>query len=263
MSKFDFIIDNLIHSYSSVSSFDNCKYGYKLTYIETLERGSNFFSEFGSTCHSVIQKYFNDKLDYFELSKQFKIEYEKDVVSRPPAFMQNARENYLNKGLLYFDSFNFDKSLYNILLIEEPITIKLENFSMVAKPDLVIQNKETKKNILVDFKTANAYSKTGKLNKKKFKEYMRQFNLYVWALWAGKQIEISEIEVWFITCGKIEKILVDVNEVQENFDWFCDMIEKIKSEETWEANTSDEFFCTQLCSVYSKCWYWNTANKEL
>ena len=260
MSKFDFIIDNLVHSYSSISTYDTCNYAYKLSYIDAVEKRSNFFGEFGSACHSVLQNFFQDKIDYFELSREFKSEYEKTVISNPPPYMINAREDYLNKGLLYFDSFNFDKSAYDISIIEEPITIKLKDFSMVAKPDLVFKNKKTEKYSLVDFKTANAYNKNGKLNKKKFESYMKQFNLYVWALYAGKSIEINEIEVWFITCGKIEKVAVNIDEVQENFNWFCDIIEKIKNEDRWEANTKDEFFCTQLCSVYSNCKYWNTSS---
>ena len=256
MSKFDFIIDDMIYSHSSVSSYENCNYSFYLSYIEAAKRGLNFFSDFGNLSHRCLQEFFEGKIDYFELSKFYKDNYNDYVVSPPPGFMKNAREEYYQKGLNYFDSFYFDKSLYDILLIEEPIYIKLGNIQFVAKPDLVLKEKSTGISKLVDFKSANPY-KNGKLDKSKMEGYLKQFNLYVWSLYNGKGIEISEIETWFIIADLIVKTPVEVGKAQDNLNWFIDTIEKIKKEETFLPNTKNNFFCSQLCSCNASCLFWN------
>jgi hypothetical protein len=252
MSKFDFIVDSIKFSYSSVSSYETCPYGFKLSYIQALERKGNFFSDFGTLCHKVLEEFFLGHLDYFELSKFYKDNYNDYVVSSPPGFMKNAREDYYEKGLAYFDNFYFDKELYDILLIEDPIDIKLGNVSFVAKPDLVLHEKSTGINRLIDFKTANPM-KSGKFDKAKMEGYLKQFNLYVWSLFAGKGIEIQEIETWFIIANMVVKTPVNLGYVQDNLNWFTDTIEKIKKEEDFLPNNKNTFFCQQLCSVSDSC----------
>jgi hypothetical protein len=254
MSEFDFILDSLKFSFSSTKTYETCHYAFKLTYIEALERGNNFYGQYGSFVHLILEKYFKDELDFFELEDFYKDHYYEHVQSQPPAFQPNIAEDYYNKGLEYFSNFSFDKSKYNILLVEDALYPSIGDLKFIAKPDLILQEKETGKNILVDFKTANAY-KNGKLDKKKMAEYMKQFLIYAWSIWSEMHVEINEINVWFINCGKIEIIPVDVVEEQMAIKWFTDTIEKIKQDDSFPPNVSSSFFCSQLCSVSEQCQY--------
>ena len=50
-------------SYSSVNSFATCPHMFKLTYIDSVNRKNNFFSEYGLFSHKILENYFKDKLD--------------------------------------------------------------------------------------------------------------------------------------------------------------------------------------------------------
>lgn len=253
MSDYDFILDSLNFSYSGVSTYETCPYSFYLTYIEAAERGNNFFGEFGTFCHDLLEKYFKGELESFEFGKYYEENYFKTVVSPPPPFIKDAVQNYYDKGFEFFSNFDFDKSDYEILLAEEYVKTEFENINITVKPDLILKDKDGKV-ILVDFKTANAY-KNGKLDKSKMKGYLRQFYLYTYFLNKVKNIKIDEIHVWFITVGKTEIIKCDDDEMNSIVKWFVDSVRSIYKDGEFKANTSNPFFCNFLCSVSNSCQY--------
>jgi len=254
MSDYDFILNNFPFSYSSVTSWQNCAYGFKLNYIDGVDKVNNFFSDFGNFCHRILQLYFEGKLDYFELADYYKEHYYENVKEPLPAFLANKTDDYYNKGLEFFESFEFDKSNWETIIIEDKLELKFEDHKYVVKPDLVLKHKETGKYILVDFKTANGY-KNGKLDKAKMKEYLRQFYLYCDGIYKSKGVEISEIRVWFITNGTVETVKFDHYQSQDNFEWFITGIEKIKDDSEFKYNNKNEFYCNELCGVRLMCRY--------
>ena len=84
---------------------------------------------------------------------------------------------------------------------------------------------------------------------------MHQFLLYAYAIYQEKQINISEIHVWFITCNKIVKIPITTEMILQGYGWFKNMIDKIGNENDFPPNTSNPFFCNNLCGVRSECKY--------
>lgn len=256
MSGYDFITENIRYSFSSVTTFETCKYAFYLTYIEIKDRSDNAYAQFGSLIHLCLQKFFEGELESFELSNFYKNNYSKYVVNSFPIFHKNAAETYYNNGLAFFDNFSFDKEKYDIKIIEDSIESKYNEIDLIVKPDLVLFDKERKKTILTDFKTANGY-KNGKLDMSKMKGYLKQMYLYATFLWIQKNIIIDEIQIWFVINNKIEAIPLDIYKAQDNLEWFINTIKEIKKEEKFEANTNNQFFCNNLCNVGSICKYRN------
>ncbi|MGN1156970.1 MAG: PD-(D/E)XK nuclease family protein, partial [Agathobacter sp.] len=56
------IIDDMVWSYSRITSYETCPYRFFLTYILKLEKKRLFFSDYGSFIHSIIEKYLNGEL---------------------------------------------------------------------------------------------------------------------------------------------------------------------------------------------------------
>jgi hypothetical protein len=259
MGSFDFILSSFKHSHSSAKGYETCNYSFYLTYIQAEDRKQNFYGQYGIFSHKILEKFFKDKLAVYELAPYYRENYEKYITLEPPSYKKNnASQEYYDKGLNYFENFSFDKSLYEIILIEEALEFSLQKTKVVVKPDLILKEKSTGKYILVDFKTANAY-KNGKLDKGKMKDYLRQFYLYAYGIWLVKEIAIDEIHVWFITCGKTEIVKVDAMEAQNVLDWFYDITEKINQDEEWKPYTGNPFFCNFLCSVKYSCPFWEAA----
>ena len=227
---------------------------YKLTYIECKERISGWFSDYGLFCHKILEKYFKGELETWDLAKYYEDNYGKEIVTAPPPYPPSMPESYYNAGLKFFTDFNFDKDLYDVLVIEEPIDAEYNGVKLVIKPDLVLREKSSGKCILIDFKTAKI--KANKKDKEKqLEDYLNQFNLYSYFLWIGKGLEISEIRIWFLR-DEIEKVIkLDMFSVQRSLDWFEETIKNIKIEDKWEPNLdkSNAYFCEQICSMRQIC----------
>jgi len=250
MSSYDFILDNMRYSFSSVTNFEGCKQNFYLTYIESEERRQNCWGQFGSYCHLILEKYFSGELEHSELKDFYISKYTENVYLPFPRFIKNAAENYYNNGLNFFENFTFDKTLWEILLIEADIKTEHNGIKLTVKPDLVLREKSTGKNILIDFKTANGYKANGKLDSTKMLNYLRQFYLYCYFVWQTQGIAIDEIHVWFIVNGKTHIEIFDPVKAQEAVEWFLGVIEEINQEEEFVGNTSNgnKFYCENLCS---------------
>lgn len=260
MSSYDFIIDEMKFSYSSVSSFVSCPYGFKLSYIDKMPRESNFYGEYGTLIHECMEKYFRDELESFELSSYFSENYLDKVPTPPPPYPAGLDERYKNAGIEFFDNFSFDKSLYEMLLIEGKLDFPLRNASFTGRPDLILKNKETLVTSLYDFKTSAPFwvTKSGveKVDEKKMSGYRKQMYIYTYGIRNHLGINIDEIVLWFTRPSRFYTIPCDIEKEKEAVEEIESVIDTIKKEEHFEYNNSNNYFCSHLCGVRKFCEYW-------
>jgi len=130
----------------------------------------------------------------------------------------------------------------------------------VAKPDLVLQDKETKKYILYDYKTSTPYridKRTGKevVDTKKIDGYIKQMYLYAYALRTYRNIPIEEIVLWYPRLDRKEVYTWSHQKETETLDWLYKVLSKIKTEESFDYDNSSSYFCENLCGVRMFCEY--------
>jgi len=248
---FSFVTDNLTYSYSNFSSFDTCRLGWKLNYIDKKERLGNFFSDFGSFIHKLLEEYFGGTLDIEDMIEYYEKNYSLNVTTAPPPFPKGMGERYYQSGLDFFGNFvsyGVKRENYEVLGIEISVYTSYDDISLVVKPDLVLLNKKTGKVTLLDYKTS-------KFSEEKLEGYKNQLYLYAYFLWAEKHIEVDKIIVWFIRDQKLCEIENNPLEVQKTLDWLKDTRNKISEETEWAPNLSkeNEYFCYNLCSVKNDC----------
>lgn len=258
MSTYDFILDNITFSYSSTSSFNNCPYGYKLTYIDSVPREDNFYSDFGTLIHDCLEKYFTEKLDAFQLSQYYRENYDLAVKSQPPFGPPGILEKYREQGQAFFDFFVFEKDNYDVVLVEDNIKFEVDGMRLIARPDLVLREKTTGKTILYDYKTATPFwqdKKTGKekSDKKRLEGYNQQMSVYTYALRTVRNLPIDEISLWFVRLNRIVSVPWKKETEDSTISYLKETIEKIKKEEIFPYNNSNPYFCDNLCSVRSFC----------
>lgn len=260
MSSLDFIIGDIRFSYSSVSSFDNCQYGWKLSYIDKKPRIDNFFSGFGLLMHDCFERFFNKELGVWDLSEHYRTNYKKFVVKDPPPFPVGMADRYKAQGQKFFDEFDFNIDDYDILVVEDKIDFDFRGSMFVAKPDLVVLDKKTGKYVLFDYKTSTPMKvspATGKelWEKKKMDAYYKQMYVYVYALRNYRYIPIEEISIWFPRLNKTVTIPWDLEKEKETMDWLEQTIARIKDEELFPYNNKAKYFCENLCGVRQSCKY--------
>jgi len=261
-SEYGFILDNMRWSFSSVSSFETCPLGFKYNYIEAEDRIGNFYSDFGLLVHDVLEKFFNKEIQIYEMVEYYEEHYKDFMVSLPPTFPKGMGEKYYETGLEYFSNFDFDLSLYEVVEVEKTVKSVYNDIELTTRPDLILREKSTGKYSLVDFKTSKFKKNTRKRKKANLESeqiinYMHQFQLYAYIYWIEKDIEISDIRIWFIRDG-IEVVKeVDPMEIQKTMEWFEGTINQIKNEEDWPPNISSKnnYFCKQICGFRESCPY--------
>lgn len=252
------ILDNMCFSYSSVNSFVTCPHMFLLNYLKNEDRVNNFFSDFGLLIHEILEKYFRNELEIFELSQYYENNYASKVISPPPPYPPNMAESYYKNGLNFLNNFSFDKSEYDVISIENKIKTTYIDSELVIKPDIVLKNKETGIVTLMDYKTSNPM-KGKKLDEKKIEEYRKQMYLYSYFINHVTDIKINNIKLWFIRFDKWDEFDYNENDAIKVVNWFYNTINKIKQEENFSPADliKNKYFCDNICSFRNTCKYVN------
>lgn len=259
MSSWSFILDNLVHSFSSVNTYNTCPYAYKLSYIDKKPRINNAFAQFGNVVHKVLEDYFQGKKEIWDLEKAYIDYYNQYVtIDYPDNKFVDLSSSYFEAGLKFFREFEPPLEDFEVISTESTILFNLsEGIRVTARPDLVLKDNETGKIILFDYKTAKLKS-TKKDREEQIEDYLHQMHLYCHALKLGEKINVDEIRVWFIRDNEVVIKEVTPEGIQESLDWFKNEINFIKKDENWEPNNTEEnaFFCQNICGVRNSCQYW-------
>ena len=263
MSTYDFIVDNITYSYSSTSNFSNCPYGFKLAYIDRVDRVNNFYGQFGLLVHECFEEFFLGRLSQEELLGFYKDNFYKRITEELPAYQRGLIGKYYAQGYSFFENFTFPLERYDVLNVEDTIDLTLPSGMLfTARPDLVLKEKDSGKNILVDYKTSTPFKvnkSTGKEieDKAKMDGYWKQMFIYAHALRTIRDMPIDRITIWFPRLkGKTVTQDWSMERELEVLEWLDNTILEIRNAEEFPPNTSSKYFCEVLCGVRESCNYW-------
>ena len=260
MSSYDFIIDGIRFSYSAISTYESCPYAYKLTYLDSLPRQTNFYAEYGSFIHTCMEKFFKGELEAFELSQFYEDNYKLIVKTPAPPSPYFIDDKYKREGKEFFDNFFFPLWEYDVIFVEDAINFNIGDILVIARPDLILKEKSSGRNILFDYKSSAPFRKDSRTKKeivdtKKLKGYYKQMYVYTYALRNFKDISIDEVTLWFTRPDRKVNYPFDLKAETEAIEWFTETIKLIKLDEQFPYNNENSYFCNQLCSVRDFCEY--------
>ena len=167
------------YSFSKLSSFNGCKYGYLLNYIKCCEACSSFnreeqccehaladfdplsspierthcpfftkyvneenaFSQYGTMVHGILEEYERGDLAEWELVDSFKERFEKEITKDFPwnAYV-DLKESYFNDGVRFFENFDGFKNM-KIIDAEHEFTDDFDDFRINGFIDLSLEEK--------------------------------------------------------------------------------------------------------------------------
>ena len=245
--------DNHVYSYSQLSSFDECPYGFYLERIEKVDQVQNAFAEQGTLIHDLIDLWAKGQIPIQDLPKEYEKRYADEVVSSWPRMLASKgyAEKTYQQGLQYFENFDGFKG-YKIINTEEKFLTTLSDRPFTGVIDMVLEDEKTGALIINDHKSKSLSS-----FKKEEKTVYRQ--QYLYSKYAkekyGKYPDVLMFNLFKENGLKRFKDF-SVDEYESVLDWAIQIIEKIENYEVldWlESKETSDFFCQELCSVRNHC----------
>lgn len=188
MEDNSFILDNMVFSYSNLSTFCNCKNEWRLNYLECEEKKENVYAQFGSFCHKILEMFENEELKRDECLPYFEEYFDDNVTENVLYPTGTAKDKLYAVGVEYFsgglDSLPISK--YKVLGVEYECKFQIEQYNFIGYIDLLMEDSDGNI-IILDHKSAEyPYGKNGKPKKSsidKIEGYKRQLYLYAKAIY--------------------------------------------------------------------------------
>lgn len=234
-------------SFSKLSAFHTCKYGYKLTYIDHLRGDTNCFSSYGLLIHSLMERFEKGEIDLWNLVDTYEWEFDAAVPEDFPSlkFCKDMRKLYYEQGLDFLKNFAgyTDKK---ILEVEKQFDYDIDDWVFNGVIDLVFED-ENGKLVVQDYKSKSAFK-----SKKEQAEYARQ--LYLYSLYVKQKYGRYPDYLRFMMFRKntVVDIPFNLEQLQEAINWAKDTVKQIR--DCWDYTPScEEFYSQNLCNHRNYC----------
>lgn len=245
------IIDEMVWSYSRLTTFETCPYRFFLTYILKLDKKRLFFSDYGSFVHKIIEKYLTGELESDRMEMYYLTEWKNNVFGQAPN--SSIFKNYFQQGLQYMRNFSFPYE--NIVKVEKKIEFKINEKPFVGFIDAVAADSGI---IIVDNKSRDLKQRSGRKKPTKtdceLDKYLRQLYLYSTDIYNEYQKFPAELCFNCFRSGTVIKEPFVKEKYDDTQDWALDLIDTIRNTDDWVPNV-DYFVCNYLCDVCHHCEY--------
>lgn len=242
------MLDDIEWSYSNIKRFQTCKRCWYKHYILGEEGSGNFYSDFGTLAHKMLEDFANNKIQLFDMKEFVEYNWNEYIKSESPVIGgQELSETYYEQIMNFceeFDGFD-DKTVGTEIKISTNIPTKHGEKSFVGYIDRLSQD-ENGEYIINDYK-----SKT-KLTRKELHEYSKQLYLYAKYVYEtyGKHPKYlnfflfrSNTEIKFVFNKDIYDLVI--KEVG-------DIVDSIYDEVEFPCSYSF-FYCRNLCEYRYDC----------
>lgn len=250
----DLIISSMRWSFSRLDAYNQCPYGWKLTYIDQEECEGNCFSEFGTAVHKTLERLEKGEIDVLNVVDAYTEEFDNTVEHSFPS--ESMRDDYFEKGLNFFSSLTDEFDNIKILGVEEKISFEIAGKPFVGFIDLRYQDKDGNM-VLLDWKSSGMkLKKDGKPTKAyadKMKHY--EYQIYLYSIpFIEKGIKIDKLRWNFCKEGITYEIPWTEEGYKEAVEWAEDTLSRIETETEFETKP-EYFFCNWICDQRKNCAY--------
>lgn len=234
-------------SFSKLSTFETCPRNFYLTYIEKHENLDNAFSNYGTLCHSVLERWALGEVLEFEMAGEYEKLYDEKMALPFPPYPKGMAGKYYEAGKIYFESFEGFGDEWEVVSAEEKFVLNIGGNKFTGIGDLVLRHKVTGELMVIDHK-----SKSMNSMKKELETYKKQ--LYIYAMYCKQKFD-QYPKILRFNMFK-DRAFIDEEFSMEKLNdvtrWVIESIEKIKLEMEWPVNTS-QYFCQHVCGVSGHC----------
>lgn len=242
-----------IYSYSQLTSFEECPYGYYLQRIEHLQQAPNGFAEQGTLIHELIDEWAKGLIATEDLSEEYKRRYPDYVVTQFPRML--AAKGYAEKtydaGLRYFENFDCFNDL-KIIGTETEFHTDIAGRRFVGVVDMVAEDKDSGQLVVLDHKSKSLNS----FKKDEDNMYRQQllYSKYVYETY-GKWPDMMMFNLFKEDGMRMSRPFskFDYDKAVAWAGKIMDQIESFEMLDWLEKKDESDFFCQNLCNMRQHC----------
>lgn len=261
----NFIVDTMTWSFSRLTSFESCPYGWGRKYERAEEGESNYAAENGLAVHETLESFLKGDADIWDLPELYNTKYTDFVIHSAPynRYCDIATKTHYECEE-YFNNLTILDEKYKILGVELEERFELDGYPFVGYIDLLLQDKNTGEIIVSDHKSHKfKFLKRGGISKsdipdlEKFKK-----QLYLYSINVIKEYGHVDYLRWNLFRQQRE-LIIPFNE--DEFDlakkWAMDTIHRIESDND-RTPRNNNYYCYNLCDFRFNCPYGDRKPKQ-
>jgi len=260
--------DKIHISFSEFNLFNQCGHKHLVEkHLKLTEQPMTVHLFFGNAIHSTIEKSLKEPIGLVKRVEYFKRTFTKDMLDHlkdEPGFKVNL-DDFLKQGEDLLNKLSIEDLLkkYKIISVEEPIMEHIyEEFNFKGFIDLVVQDRDTGRYIIMDWKTSGQKWNIGKKLKNKYFLAQMRFYKYFWS--RKNKIPLEDIDCEYIVlnrlknkkkpesgCGGIQHVQVNStnSEIFESIKSLAATVESIHISKFFpkKKHNGNEFFECMFC----------------
>lgn len=235
------------YSFSKLSSWWVCPYGYYQRYIEHKHGIGNAFASFGTLVHELMEKYAKGEAELWDLPQMYEWMFDASV---PEKFPYNKyvdlKKSYYDQGLNFLKHFQGYEDV-EILGVEEEFLLDIDDWQFTGFIDLCFRDKDGKL-IIRDYKSKASFKNEAEKHK-----YARQ--LYLYSIYIYQKYGVYPDELQFLMFRKQDepiRISFDMADFEEAVRWAKDTVQIIRAAIDFPPQC-DDFYGNNLCNHREYC----------
>ena len=194
-------------SFSELTQFRECGHKHLIEkYLKLAVSPTSIHLIFGNSIHSALEAGIRDKLDLSARIMHFKLLFTKEMMDKMSDTTEiKELDNFITQGENILKQISTEKILekYDLIGVEMDLYENLYlNFHFKGFIDLILRDKETKRVLIIDYKTSGEIWDVSK--KKKDKTFMAQMRLYKYFYARKLDEKIENVDCKYIVLNRLK-----------------------------------------------------------
>lgn len=239
----NFLVSTMTWSYSRLKAYEDCPYAWCLKYLECEQGESNFFAEYGSLIHKILEQFYTGKMKRTEMLPYYLQHFYTDIQYFAPT--DAIYWNYYRQGMNYLCE--FIPISRQIAAVEQKVEFELDGRPFCGFVDLRC---EWNGECVVDHKSRTLSPRSTRKkptqSDKELDSYLRQLYLY----------SVPQKPDWLVfNCfrsGQVIQEKFNEDAFERTKEWALKTIFTLENNEDWSPNP-DYFKCKYLCDMRYLC----------
>lgn len=252
--KYSNIIEDMVWSYSRLTTFEDCPYRFYLNYILHEHKEPRFFSDYGSFIHKLMEQYLSGEMPREEMLPFYLRNFPTEIRGAAPSI--DMYRKYLNQGVQYLETFYFP---YEPVAVEKKLDFKIGKYPFTGIIDCVAMDGDGL--VILDHKSRTLSQRSGRDKPTKtdleLDKYLRQ--LYLYSIPVQEEFGRLPDKLVF-NCFRSGEIIVEPFNTAA-FDlaraWAERLIGQIIDNDVW-GTSLEQWKCTYICDLTRGCEFYQT-----